>query len=75
MSDTQLSKLIKTQVDDPSSWDIQHYSLDGTGSMSTTTYSMPGWNLYVMIPDENTVLQATQYINNLETGETLSISE
>lgn len=75
MSDTQLSKLIKAQVDNPSSWDIQHYSLDGTGSMSTTTYSMPGSNLYVMIPDENMVLQGKQYIDSVVNGETVTTSE
>lgn len=52
-----ISKFAKRQLDNPVSWTVETYSVDGTGSYSRT-YSYPNQDLYVMIPDESTVKTA-----------------
>ena len=47
------------------SWDIKALNLDGVGS-SAYTYSIPNENLYVMLPDEETVKKASETIQNLK---------
>lgn len=66
-SDT-MTKFIKEQMDDLSNWEIDNYSVDGTGS-SQPTYSM-GSNikLSVMIPNEDTIKVAQQKINEVLEG-------
>ncbi len=57
--------LVSKQLSSSTSWNVESYTVTGTGSMSTETYSMPGRNLYVMIPDQTTVDQAKTLINNV----------
>lgn len=57
--------LVSKQLSSGISWDVESYTVTGTGSMSTETYSMPGRNLYVMVPDQTTVDQAKTLINNV----------
>lgn len=66
MESGDLQKLIQMQIDDMSSWDIEQISLDGSGSTSTNCYSMPGYELYVMDPDQSTVTAAKQKIDAVE---------
>ena len=72
MNDSDLNKLIRQQLDTMSSWDIINIQLKGTGASSTTTYSMPGWNLYVSEPDYASVTRAAQLIQLMERGEVIS---
>lgn len=64
-----LSSLVKDQLTSGDSWTVKSYSVDGTGSMSTT-YSM-NQELYVMIPDQSTVDQAKEMIQKIIDGEIL----
>lgn len=73
MPDKDLKKLVKMQQDNPASWDIQQYQLTGYGSSSTDTYSMPGWDLYVMDPDYATVDYASSLIHQMENNEWISV--
>ena len=57
--------LVSKQLSSGTSWNVESYTVTGTGSMSTETYSMPGRNLYVMIPDQTTVDQAKTLMNNV----------
>ncbi len=57
--------LVSKQLSSGTNWNVESYTVTGTGSMSTETYSMPGRNLYVMIPDQTTVDQAKTLINNV----------
>lgn len=66
MESGDLQKLIQMQIDDMSSWDIEQISLDGSGATSTNCYSMPGYELYVMEPDQSTVTAAKQKIDAVE---------
>ena len=73
VSDTDIQKIIKMQLNDMASWNITSYSLDGTDG-SDYTYSYPNSKAYVMIPDEDTVLTAQQLIDKVIAGEILESS-
>lgn len=67
MSYEEISNLIKMQLSNNINWDITSISLDGTGSMQKT-YSMGNRNLYVMIPDNQTILKAQEEITKVLNG-------
>ena len=73
MPDSDLKKLVKMQLDTGADWDVMQIQLTGYGSNSTTTYSMPGWNLYVMEPNYDTVNYASSLIHQMENGEVISV--
>ena len=74
MTSDLITDLIKMQLSDMSSWNIQSYSVTGTGS-SQITYSMPGQYLSVKIPNMETVEHAQNLINRVLSGETLTASD
>ncbi len=57
-----MTNLVKLQLDKKINWEVESISLDGTGSMRPT-YSMGARNLYVMIPDEDTIKSAKDKID------------
>ncbi len=63
LTDEQMISLIRMQINDMSSWNIESISVNGTGdSLYSPIY---GSKLYMMIPDENTVMTAKEKINAL----------
>ncbi len=58
----EMTNLFKMQLDKKTNWQIDSISLDGTGARKPT-YSMGSRNLYVMIPDEETVNNAKVRLN------------
>ena len=54
------------------SWKIARQQLSGAGKMGVETYSMPGWKLWVMIPNESSVKKNSQNINDMINGKSLS---
>ena len=62
MSYEDITTLIKEELTSLTKWEVESISLDGTGS-SEPTYSMGSQKLYVMIPDETTVNNAKEKIN------------
>lgn len=60
MSYNEIGDLVKMQLDGMTSWNIQTYSVDGTGD-NLPSYSLSSAN-YVMVPDETTVAQAKAYL-------------
>ena len=54
ISSSEISSLVQMQLSDMASWDIQTYSVDGTGA-SRSTYSAGSQKLSVMIPKMETV--------------------
>ena len=62
MSYDEITNLIKKELITLSKWKVESISLDGTGA-SMPTYSMGSQKLYVMIPDENTIVKAKEKIN------------
>ena len=65
-----ISELVKMQITNMSSWNIQSFAVSGKGS-SKITYSMPGQYVYVMIPNEDTVEHAANLIERVLAGEKL----
>lgn len=63
MSYDEISSLVKMQLDSMPSWDIQSFSVDGTGD-NLPCFSLSAPN-YVMIPNEDTLNQAKSYINEI----------
>ena len=66
-----LSSIARLQLKDMPTWNISRYSLNGTGDMDYT-YSMGSQKLYVMLPDYDTVDEATSYIKGIIDGKSLS---
>lgn len=73
MSDNDIQKLIKMQLNDMASWNITSYNLDGSDG-SEYTYSYPTQELYVMNPNEETVTEAQSLIDKVIAGELLESS-
>ena len=70
LSVNEITELVKMQLEDGASWNIVSYNVSGTGS-SQPTYSFGKELLYVMIPDQATVEQAKNLLEQVRTGETL----
>ena len=64
MTDEELTKLIKWQIDGMYSWDILNISLNGTDDYQYT-YSYQKQLLYVMMPDKESVNNAKEKINSI----------
>lgn len=74
ISTSDLSRLVKMQFANNTGWDIQTYSLDGTGA-EDVTYSYGSEPLYVMVPDQTTVTKASQYIEAMENGQRITVEQ
>lgn len=72
MPGNDFNRLAKRQIDSMKGWEIISIQLGATGAHSTTTYSMPGWNLYVAEPKYDTVKAAAEMILKMERGESVS---
>ena len=73
MTDNDIQKLIKMQLNDMASWNITSYSLNGSDGYEPV-YSSPNTKPYVMIPYENTVTEAQDLIDKVIAGEMLESS-
>ena len=69
----EIGNLAKMQLDEMPSWDIQSYSVNGTGDYAVP-FSMSS-SAYVMVPDMNTVNQAKGYLTQLYNNEIVDISD
>ena len=69
-----ISELVKHQVSEMPSWDIQSFSANGKGA-NEFTYSMPNYATYVMVPDEAVVNQAKTYYQQIHNNEIITIGE
>lgn len=61
---SEISSLVKGQLEDMSSWTIKENALTGTGDYGPT-YSMGSQELYIMIPDETSVEGAKEKIKDI----------
>ena len=64
ISTEDITSLVRMQLDDMASWEVEQYSVNGKGQL-TKTYSYPNQNLYVMLPDKNTVNAAKEKIKKV----------
>ena len=60
--------MVKNQLEDMASWKVERQYVVGSGAM-LETYSMPGWTLWVMIPDEASMNSAKAKINEVYNAE------
>ena len=60
--------MVKSQLEDMASWKIERQYVVGSGAM-LETYSMPGWTLWVMIPDEASMNSAKAKISEVYNAE------
>ena len=67
ISTDYMKLLVKDQVTNMTSWTIEKQQVSGTASYGQT-YSMPGWNLWIMIPNMDSVNEARAKIIEI-TGE------
>lgn len=63
---------VREQLDKMPSWKVESISVDGVGKWDTETYSMPGWALYVLIPDETTISNCSNLINGMKKGKKIA---
>lgn len=61
MSQKDMTSLVKMQLGDMSGWTIKQCSLTGSGKM-TPVYSIPNYNVYVMVPNQNSISEAKSQI-------------
>ncbi len=70
----EISDLAQFQLSDMKPWDIQTYSVNGSDSMNVT-YSGGSEMLYVMVPNQDTVNQAKQYIKDMYDNKKITVTE
>ncbi|MCD7893315.1 MAG: LCP family protein [Erysipelotrichaceae bacterium] len=73
MSSSEITSLIKMQLNDMADWDIQQIQLTGTGTTMTGGAYMPNNKLYYMIPNEDSVDNASSLIQAMVNNETISV--
>ena len=64
----KITDLVKKQINDMSKWTVTSISLDGYDA-SRYTYSYGGAPLYVMEPNEDSIIEAQQKIKEITDGE------
>ena len=70
MSSSQISSLVRMQLNKGGSWDVLTYAVSGEGA-KMPVYSMAA-EQWVMIPDEDTVMKAKKLIDMMYDGKKLS---
>lgn len=71
ITDRQIKSMIQFQLEDMKGWDIQSAHVIGIDSMSTECISMPGTELFVSKPDQDSVDLISQYIEMMENDEVI----
>ena len=67
----RMTSLVRMQLDKNYSWNIVSNSLDGNDS-SNYTYSAPKYKAYVMMPDNDSILFASELIDKVADGKKLN---
>ena len=62
--DSYIKLIVKEQLNSGASWKIERQYVTGTGARKVT-YSMPGRELYVMIPEQKSIDKATEKIESV----------
>lgn len=75
MSSSEITDLIKMQLNDMASWDIYQIQLTGTGKMMTGGAYMPNNRLYYMIPNQDSVNECSALIKKMASGEKIHIEQ
>ena len=68
MSNSEISSLVKMQINDMKGWDVKQIAVSGVGNGSAWSPAN-GFNSWVMEPDKATVDGAVSLINKVQNGE------
>jgi anionic cell wall polymer biosynthesis LytR-Cps2A-Psr (LCP) family protein len=74
LSENDISAIVKAQIKDMGAWTISSNSVKGNGGMMET-YSMPGMNLSVQVPVEESVIDAQKQISQVMYPVTETVEE
>ncbi len=74
MSSKQIQSLIKSQISSPHAWNIKSMAATGEG-MEADCFSVPGLYPFVCVPDDMSVQEIKDAIDQVINGETLTESE
>ncbi|WP_158099358.1 LCP family protein [Pseudoflavonifractor sp. An85] len=66
-----IASLVRDQLDQGGSWDIVTYYVTGSGSKEYT-YSVPNWQLDVIVPDQTTVATAKQLMEQIRNDQIIT---
>lgn len=66
----KIKELVSNQLNTNSSWQFSSKFLDGTGTMMTGGYMMPNTKLYYMLPNDKSVTENKQAIQNTLNNDT-----
>lgn len=70
MESSDITSLIKMQLNDMSGWTITQQQITGKGQTGgLPSYAMPGYQLYMMVPDATSVANAESNIDKVIKGE------
>lgn len=72
MPQDKITSLVKMQIEENPKWEVLTYSVDGTHG-SEYTYSLPSMMVYVMLPKQETVDKAKNYLDMLYNNEKVII--
>ncbi len=72
MSYNEIAELVKFQLNDMRGWEILKYNVNGYDSLKTT-YSISNMATYVMLPNDETVEQAKEYLSQMYDGKKITI--
>lgn len=72
MPQQEITNLVKMQLEENPKWEVLTYSVDGTHG-SGYTYSLPNMIVYVMIPTEETVDKAKNYLDLMHDNNRITI--
>ncbi|MCR4841735.1 MAG: LCP family protein [Eubacterium sp.] len=61
MTSDEIYEVVKRQIDEGTEWEIETYTLTGTGGKSTT-YTIPNARSYVIYPDDESLEEAKELI-------------
>ena len=64
LSSSEITALIRMQLDDMSEWEIETYEINGSDAMEYT-HSYPNQKLYVMKPNQKTIDTAKEKLTNI----------
>lgn len=71
MDSSDITSLVKMQLNDMSGWTISQQQISGKGQTGgLSSYAMPGYKLYMMVPDATSVQKATDNIERVKAGQT-----
>ncbi|MDO5027410.1 MAG: LCP family protein [Tissierellia bacterium] len=55
MPSSKIIELVNNQIDNGGEWQFENLSVKGYGQMGLPSYAMPGWDLYMFVPDQESV--------------------